>query len=92
VYKLERKDVKNCEVCKNEVLDELMNPTVTANEKGEAIYLFCAVCALGFRNRIHGLPPGTPFTGPKALELFEKTLEHYKQTQQKIPQWALEVK
>ena len=43
----------------------------------------CPICALKLRNRMHGLPPDTPFHGERALALYNEALDYLAEREEK---------
>ena len=42
---------------------------------GSPTVMICPICALEATNKLHGLPPGTPFGGEIAQEMYEAEIE-----------------
>ena len=61
--------MKKCEVCKKQrIYSEIIITSIIIKE-------CCPVCALNIRNKIHGMPRGTPFTGDIANQHYVEELE-----------------
>lgn len=73
-----------CSACDRQVPDG-----VTSNMcvNGEYV-LLCPVCGLRLRNKLHGLPLETPFSGPMAQAMFLNTVDFMGA---RAPKWAQRV-
>ena len=63
---------KVCAECRRQYPADLITSMFTGGE----YIMVDAVCALKIRNAVHGLPKGTPFNGPLAHRLWQKTTEY----------------
>ena len=66
---------KTCENCHKSFTDKLINPMITTCGRIREV---CPICALEIRNKLHGLPAGTPFSGEMAQEYYKQALEEVK--------------
>jgi hypothetical protein len=72
-----------CQDCQRDFPADLLNVLEAGTVGGSAGQkTVCPVCALAIINGIHGLPPGTPFRGPRAAALYGRALAHLKATGQ----------
>lgn len=60
--------MKRCAACERQFPSHLIQVMVTS--KGSASV--CPLCALTLRNRMHGLPKGTPFHGHIAAQMWQE--------------------
>ncbi len=67
--------MKTCEVCNK---PRLYIHVLFMNDIRINSIKCCPVCALEIRNKVHGLPEGTPFSGLIANQQYEEELEHEK--------------
>jgi hypothetical protein len=72
-----------CPQCQRDFPAELLSQMAIAGAGEELRYeLKCPPCALKTQNEAHGLPEGTPFSGPRARAMYERAMLHLKQTGQ----------
>jgi len=70
--------IATCHGCKRTLPNDLINAFVTNDE----VMDLCAVCALKERNKVLGVSEDVPFTGTMAKQFYDRTVEHYKKTNQ----------
>ena len=61
-----------CDVCKRKFPDGCCAPMLGTTSHR----CICGVCALEERNRVHGLPPNTPFQGEMAQLTYENAARY----------------
>jgi len=77
--KVNVESLSKCDLCEREFPDELIR-VMTIFAEGEATQTHCCpLCALDFRNKLHGLPEGTPFKGELAHELWLKAEDYLRE-------------
>ena len=64
-------DLKECASCKRKFPWELLAPFCLNG----ITTTVCPLCALQIRNKEHGLPPNTPFHGPRAQRMWQQAKE-----------------
>jgi hypothetical protein len=71
-----------CPDCNNDFPPELLSDMTVGYEGGVRYEKKCPPCALRLINETAGLPPGTPFRGPKAAAMYDAAVRHLKATGQ----------
>lgn len=71
-------DIQTCTMCDREFKTNMIREMVTS----EGNYFVCPICALEIRNKMHGLPEGTPFRGEMAQGLYDDALVYLRETGQ----------
>ena len=61
-----------CHGCNRKFPAELIQPFFSTEGNAK----LCPICALERRNKLHGLPPNTPFQGGEAHRLWTEALEY----------------
>ena len=71
-------DIATCTACDREFELRMIQEMVTSDGN----YFVCPICALEIRNKMHGLPDGTPFRGEQAKALYYDALAYLHETGQ----------
>lgn len=69
--------MEQCQVCKRNFPDHLIQPLITNKDPIEKI---CPLCALKEVNKRHGLPKNTPFHGDMAQSLWQEAKDYLEET------------
>ena len=69
---------EDCDICHIDYNSEIINPYVSAGSNANPIKKACPICALYHRNRQHGMPLNTPFTGTMAGEYYDRAVQSIK--------------